>query len=286
MTKNNILDHLLQTLPDLRDFHAPDCKVYHFMKTVAALEIAVLFSEEEGARQSFPPFGDLLFPYTEMGAINSLDLFGLDELIIFSFYWANRGRYSRILDLGANIGLHSIILSKCGFQTTSFEPDPIHYALLGRNLDLNGVDSVKTVNAAISVNRGEMEFTRVLGNTTGSHLTGAKANVYGDIEKISTRIEPFNEVVKGYEFVKMDVEGHEKAILCATTARQWNDFDMMVEVGSRENARAIFDHFECIEVNLFAQKVGWRRVAQLEDMPVSHREGSLFITVKDEMPWE
>ena len=30
-------------------------------------------------------------------------------------------------DLGANVGVHSIILSNLGFDVTSYEPDAIHF---------------------------------------------------------------------------------------------------------------------------------------------------------------
>ena len=35
-------------------------------------------------------------------------------------------RPKNVADLGANIGLHSLIMDKCGFSINSFEPDPIH----------------------------------------------------------------------------------------------------------------------------------------------------------------
>ena len=77
------------------------------------------------------------FSYFEMGAINSLDLFGLDELIIFSFYWQNRNIYTSVADIGANIGLHSVILGHMGYSVTSFEPDPIHVLEFSRNVQNN-----------------------------------------------------------------------------------------------------------------------------------------------------
>ena len=42
--------------------------------------------------------GNLNFPYFEMGSIDSVKLFGIDELILFSFYYANRTRYKKTLD--------------------------------------------------------------------------------------------------------------------------------------------------------------------------------------------
>ena len=70
--------------------------------------------------------GTLLFPFFEMGTVNSKALFGLDELILFAYYYANRKRYRKALDLGANIGLHTLVMKKLGFMVTSYEPDLTH----------------------------------------------------------------------------------------------------------------------------------------------------------------
>src|ERR1041384_2111016 len=109
-----------------------------------------------------------------MGAVDSLDLFGLDELIIFLFYWCNRGRYRRVVDIGANLGLHTIMMGRCGFQVTAFEPHPVHCEVLRRTVALNDITSVELRTAAVSTRTGEAAFVRVLGNTTGSHLLGSK----------------------------------------------------------------------------------------------------------------
>ena len=35
---------------------------------------------------------------------------------MFAFYYRNREFHKKVADIGANIGLHSIVLSKCGFE--------------------------------------------------------------------------------------------------------------------------------------------------------------------------
>ena len=49
--------------------------------------------------------------------------------------------------------------------------------------------NIKVEEKAVSSEKGSAEFTRVLGNTTGSHLTGSKENVYGDINKFTVLVE-------------------------------------------------------------------------------------------------
>ncbi len=229
--------------------------------------------------------GSVIFPFTKMGAVSSLDLFGLDELIIFSFYWANRNRYRRSADIGANLGLHSIIMAKCGWHVTAYEPDPNHAGLLKRNLSLNQNKTVTLVEAAVSDQPGTLDFIRVLGNTTSSHLAGAKQSAYGQLEKFPVRVETITAIMPAVDLVKLDAEGQEKIIILGTTAEHWRHTDMMVEVGTTENAAAIFEHLRKLGIRAYAQRLGWSEVKSFTDMPTSYKQGSLFITRLASMPW-
>jgi len=285
MVEKNIFKQLLLTLPEITDRHAPGSSLYELLKRVSHQEVKSRFASLGEAKQDFGPFGDIVFPYYEMGAINSIDLFGIDELIIFSYYWVNRNRYRHVADIGANIGLHSLVLSRCGFEIRSYEPDPTHFDLLTNNLSINGCNQVKVEQAAVSQSEGESEFIRVLGNTTGSHLSGSKENPYGDLEKFSVHVEAIKPIIEWADFMKIDAEGHEDTILFATEPQHWNNCDAIVEVGSKKNASTIFELFNEYKINLFAQKLNWKQVHNFEDMPMSYRDGSLFISQKNEMPW-
>lgn len=232
------------------------------------------------------PVGFVPFSYIEMGAINSVDLFGLDELILFSFYWRNRDRYRTAVDMGANIGLHSVLLGRIGLSVTSYEPDPNHVVLLAKHLAVNGVeDRVTIVQAAVARENGVLEFVRVLGNTTGSHVAGAKKDPHGDLEVFEVQALAVADAIAGKDLVKMDVEGLEADLLTSLDASNLATLDMVCEVGTPENAQAIWSHFEGGGVNLFSQKTGWARVTNVDGMPRSYKEGSLFISCLDEMPW-
>jgi hypothetical protein len=174
---NTLFDSLFDALGELRGQLQPSKSTFAALKTLLAEHFRhSLFAQEAGGPVPFGPFGSIDLPYQKMGAIDSVDLFGLDELLIFSFYWANRKLYRRTVDVGANLGLHSIVMARAGFDVTAFEPDPVHYDLLKGNLERNRIDKVKAERAAVSDTNGELEFVRVVGNTTGSHLAGAKAN--------------------------------------------------------------------------------------------------------------
>ena len=83
----------------------------------------------------------------------------------------------------------------------------------------------------------------------------------------------------------MDAEGQEKTIILGTETKHWQNTDMIVEIGSEENAVAIFDHLHKIGVRAFAQKLGWAEVISLSDMPTHYTQGSLFLTLKSKMHW-
>lgn len=276
---------VMAALPQLHRLHAPDTPVYRALSMAARNAAMSLFGPNSRGAQPLGPFGALSFPYRKMGAIDSIDLFGLDELILFAFYWANRARYRRVVDIGANIGLHSIVMARCGFAVRAFEPDPVHLDRLRANLSLNGVTEVEVAEAAVSDRAGSAEFVRVKGNTTGSHLAGAKAAPYGPLDRFPVALRSFADAVADADFVKIDAEGHEAVILHALPPERWKTLDAVVEIGTPENARALFEHFQALPVGLFAQKIGWERVRTVDDMPASHRDGSLCVTREAEMPW-
>ncbi len=281
-----ILTDLIEAAPLITQHHDPRDPVHQMLKKFARAEAEAVFGASSKSRAvDFGPFGKIIFPYHPMGTVSSVNLFDLDELIIFSFYWANRRRYKKVADIGANIGLHSVILSRCGFKVCSYEPDPGHYKILKKNIVANKCAQVTTHNAAVSNEAATKEFVKILGNTTGSHLAGSKSNLYGKIERFPVTTEPIQEIMRWADLVKIDAEGHEKEILLATKRSDWAGTDAMIEVQSLGNAKAIFKHFRKMKVNLFSQKTNWQRVVSLNAMPHGYKDGSLFITADSRMAY-
>lgn len=288
MNNNDFFRDVLDILPVTKSLHARDTSFYQLIdnKLKNHVKVSDLNSKGNGVID-FGNFGQITLPYFEMGKINSLDLFGLDELIIFSFYMKNKSNYSKVADIGANIGLHSIVMSKCGWETSAYEPDPIHQQVLLKNLSLNGSQDLVNLNKmAVSNVSGTAEFTRVLQNTTGSHLTGSKDNVYGDVDTFKVQVKGIKEIMYDVDFIKMDVEGQEENIIVNTDSSDWVNTDMMVEIGTFENTKKIFDHLNKIDIKCFSQKNNWKQVVDLKQMPTSYKEGSLFISSNENMNWE
>jgi FkbM family methyltransferase len=277
---------LFQCLASVPQLHARDSALYRFVEpltTAAFHEAQPAF--EAGQPVPFAELGSIVLPYEKMGAIDSIDLFGLDELLMFAFYFKNRSRYGRVADIGANLGLHSIVLAKCGMKVDAYEPDPSHHAKLLKNLELNDVTGCTVHQSAVSERVGTMQFVRVLGNTTSSHLAGAKANPYGELERFDVAVEDIRDIAERVDLFKIDAEGHEAVLLRALSDDAWKRVDAFVEIGTPENARAVYERFADSGIQIFAQKRGWARVSALSDVPVSYKEGGVFISAKPAMPW-
>lgn len=268
-------------------FHSCSTEWYKSFSDAIAKEVLLGHSPRINGTIQFGEVGIVDFPFYAMGNVDSSNLFGLDELILFSFYFQNKSKYKKVLDLGANIGLHTLVLTLLGYSVVSYEPDPIHVAQIRKVLEKNKVFSGGIVEAAVSDSNAMQDFVRVLGNTTGSHLLGAKSSSpYGGHETFSVKTHDIGEVLEaGFDLVKMDVEGHEATLISHLSPECYQKTDFLLEVGSKENASKIYQRINNLGLNMFAQKMNWQKVENESDVPTSYKEGSLFITRSAEMQW-
>lgn len=63
-----------------------------------------------------------------------------------------------LLDIGANVGNHSIALSDRFKDIYSFEPNPLIFERLVKNLELNGLDNIHAVNSGLGNRQGSLKF--------------------------------------------------------------------------------------------------------------------------------
>jgi FkbM family methyltransferase len=146
-----------------------------------------------------------------------------DEYVLSSFKNINQGH---IIDIGANCGVATIILAKQNPNSTiySFEPDRKLFAILTRNVQLNGLNNVKLFNKAMS-KPGQTSLTLMLhplysgGNTSCSDVTTFKQYWNNnDIEYYTVDCVSLDSIISDnnidiIELLKIDVEGCEYDIL-------------------------------------------------------------------------
>ena len=100
-------------------------------------------------------------------------------------------------------------MSKSGYKVEAYETVPTHIEVLEKNFKLNSIDLVNLNLVAVSDVDHNAKFVRVLGNTTSSHIAGAKDNAYGDLETYDVDVVSAKEIFRNSDFFKMDVEGGE-----------------------------------------------------------------------------
>ena len=263
--------------------HSPNSKWYQKMKEDLRLEIekATNTSHTEITLEGIE---QIILPFYTMGNVTSLDLFGLDELILFTLYKKRKER-GMAIDLGANIGLHSIVLSKLGYEVLSVEPDPIHVKQMLANFQTNKLENIQVIEKAVSTKSGIAEFVRVEGNTTGSHLAGSRGKQpYGGTHTFQVETVAISELLSSNPnttLVKMDVEGFEAELICSLDSDYYTNIDFVLEVGSHDGALLIFEYLQLRGLHARAQKIGWEKVNKLADMPHSYKEGSLIIPMQN-----
>ena len=278
---------IFQQLSDNPNLHRVDNVFFSSLQRVVKKIVGASFEQDHSYHHiDLGGLGSVKVIEANLGNVSSLDvLSSLNEWIILSFYYKNRFKYKTSLDIGANVGIHSLFMGRCNWDVTCFEPDPIHISLLTSNLKLNALPNIRVVESAVSDRVGRSIFRRVIGNTTGSHLIGAKDYVYGPVTEFEVGVVNINDVLQGVDIIKCDVEGHEANIICSISKESFRSTDIFVEIGSHKNADLIFSYCKEIGVNIFSQKVGWAIAANPSDIPIHYSEGSVFISSRRHMPW-
>ena len=186
--------------------------------------------------------------------------------------------------MGSNVGIDAILMAKNGFSTYAYEPDPDLFGKMKKNLELNNCNNLKIFNKGVSDTNGTLAFIKVLGNENANHIEGTRT-FYGDFKKITVDVIPFSEIDIVPDLMKINVEGHEKVIVPTIPKNIWQNSDTFIEVHDEENAKVLWDFFKSIKINVFSQKIRWKLVKNINDMPFSNKEGYIFVTKKNKMSW-
>ena len=265
---------LINSVNIYKDYHNPKNKIYKILKQKFIKYFKDKFKKGYIKIKIFN--FSIFFPYIKMGTINSTHLFGIDELILFNFYFRNKNKYKKVCDIGANTGLHSIIMKKCGYRVDAFEPDLEHFRLAKINFAMNKV-KINLINSAVSNFSGQTQFTRILNNSTGSFI-GKKKRSYGPIKKYKVNVINSKKLKNKYDLIKIDAEGSESDILKNFNKRDFNKTDIVLEVSTPKSKNKIWSIIKKNKLSVFSQKNSWKIVKMKEHLPSSHREGSIIIS--------
>lgn len=118
------------------------------------------------------------------------------------------------VDVGANCGLYSLVACHAGVPVLAIEPNELNFSRLQQNLAHNGYDAGQALNLAVGAEKGR---SLLYGGGEGASLLknwGGMASTYArevDVESLDDLMR--SRASAGQVLIKLDVEGHELAVL-------------------------------------------------------------------------
>ena len=141
------------------------------------------------------------------------------------------------IDIGANVGVFSLMASQIFNDVYSFEPMRENYELLENNLKLNKISNVHAYNYALGKNEGHGELIINPLNNGGTSV-----KLLDKKEKNSLKIVTLDKLdFKRVDLIKIDVEGSELEVLNGLKKTKDNcNPTFFIEISSSiENVRKI-----------------------------------------------
>ncbi|MDO8751922.1 MAG: FkbM family methyltransferase [Dehalococcoidia bacterium] len=184
-----------------------------------------------------------------------------------------------MVDIGANIGYYVLMEARRAKMVYAIEPGPENFKNLTHNVGVNGNLNVRSFQLAVGDHEGVVGFTLA----KASNWNKVAADGKGDIEVQMTTLDKFLGGKK-VDFVRMDVEGYEMAILRGmdrTLRESRPDMfievhrDMLREFGSSqlEFMELLARHGYCVSKSFISARPGLEgRIVDLLADPVSRRE--------------
>jgi FkbM family methyltransferase len=124
------------------------------------------------------------------------------------------------IDVGAHIGKYSVMLGKKpGIKIISIEPEKNNFSMLEKNIALNNIRSVTTINKGVYSTSGIIPFyVNDKGDGTHSALKQSDNNkpIFIEVDTLDNLINDLN-LQDEINLIKIDSEGTEKEILKGAT---------------------------------------------------------------------
>jgi FkbM family methyltransferase len=202
------------------------------------------------------------------------------------------GPGDRCVDVGANVGVHSVRLAKlvgAAGEVIAVEPDAGVAERTRGNIALNDLANVRVVNAAASDQAGHMRLYRPDPSHTNRATASLLRHPYLTGDAATVPVLTIDEICDGpVALIKIDVEGHEAAVLrgaAAVIARHAPSvvFEYAPELLD-EAAQAPFGwlaerEYELFGIHLIRRGVTGRGRLTLEHLPGPPAGGGNYLAV-------
>ena len=147
-------------------------------------------------------------------------LYEIDELELFTQWLTSLSGENVFdglaVDVGANIGNHSLFFSDFFTEVLAFEPHPVTFKILSINASL--ASNVKCLNFGLSSSEGLAEIV-----IDGRNMSGARVEKKGHSASTCIHLKTLDSALRAAEgmpvrLLKIDVEGHEAEVLVGAEA--------------------------------------------------------------------
>ncbi len=113
------------------------------------------------------------------------------------------------LDVGANVGVYSILAASRDASVVAMEPVPTSYDYLLDNIYLNRFHSlVEARNVGVGSSQGKLRFTTRTGPTNHVLAEGESAD-----DAVTVSVETLDDIAQSATMIKVDVEGFETEVI-------------------------------------------------------------------------
>ena len=134
------------------------------------------------------------------------------EVSYINDYINKTKRNNTFIDIGANIGTHSIAYSKLYKKIIAFEPDLYNFNQSKENIMMNNIVNVELYNKALGSSKGFVKTIQHNNHSRGCIYTLSSDDI-NDVQKIT--LDSLNLI--NIDFIKIDVEGNEFDVIEGAT---------------------------------------------------------------------
>ncbi|UTW57962.1 FkbM family methyltransferase [Kordiimonas sp. SCSIO 12603] len=144
-------------------------------------------------------------------------LHGIYEREFLKFLKTNLLKKTLMLDIGANIGNHSIYLSSHFDKVIAFEPNPTAYKMLEEHLEINCINNVDLHKVGLGHKDAKQQFIENTSDNLGnSGFSASNSELIGSAQKLQVKKGDDyigNLSLDEINYIKIDVEGMEREVL-------------------------------------------------------------------------
>lgn len=154
---------------------------------------------------------------------NNILLSTVDEIFFMNVYnptYLPIGADDVVVDIGANVGVFTLFAAgKTQNTIYAYEPSPINFKFLNRNIRTNRLPNVITYDSAVCDKSGSAElfFSEIdAGHMLFNHNSSDEVGKHIKVPAITLQRIMEDNNLKQIDFLKMDCEGSEGSILSST----------------------------------------------------------------------